>query len=98
MAGAPFGNQNAKKAKRYQKAIERALATAVGASVDDGLDKVAAQLVLAALAGEQWALRELGDRIDGKPAQVITGDADGDPIRTTSEIVLRGVSSVSAND
>ncbi len=73
---APLGNQNAKKAKRWQKAIERALSRASGADIDTGLDKAADMLVAAANIGEQWALRELGDRIDGKPAQVIAGDPD----------------------
>ena len=73
---APLGNQNAKKAKRWQKALERALARVSNESVDAGLDGVADKLVAAAVAGDQWAIRELGDRIDGKPAQTIAGDPD----------------------
>jgi hypothetical protein len=77
MAGAPVGNQNAKTAKRWQSAITRALARAAdGAGVEAGLDKLADKLVAAAVVGEQWALREIGDRIDGKPAQAIVGDED----------------------
>lgn len=86
--GAPVGNQNAKRAKRYQKAIERALANACGGSVDDGLDKAAAMLVTACFAGEQWAIKELGDRIDGKPAQVLIGDDDEPPIKLKGVIEL----------
>ena len=86
--GAPIGNQNAKRAKRYQKAIERALANACGGSVDDGLDKAAAQLVTACFAGDQWALKELGDRIDGKAVQPIGGDDDSPPITVRGMIEL----------
>ena len=85
--GAPVGNQNAKRAKRYQKAIERALANACGGNVDDGLDKAAAMLVTACFAGEQWALKELGDRIDGKPPQAIIGGDGDDPPLTVRGII-----------
>ncbi len=89
-SGAQPGNQNAKKAKRWQKAIERALARETGQDVDSGLDRAASQLARAAFAGEQWALKELGERIDGKVPQAITGDADEDPIQI-GEIIVRGV-------
>lgn len=82
MAGAPLGNQNARKAKRWESAITRALAkVADGAGVEAGLDKLASQLVRAAEAGEQWALIEIGNRLDGKPAQVVVGDSSEDPIQ-----------------
>lgn len=77
---APLGNQNAAKAKRWQKAIERALARSSGESVDAGLDTAANKLVSAANAGDQWALKELGERIDGKVAQAIIGDSSEDPL------------------
>lgn len=81
--GAPLGNQNAAKAKRWQKALERALARASSSDVDAGLDKVADRVVKAATeetgpdAREAW--KEIGDRIDGKAAQEITGK-DGGPL------------------
>lgn len=67
-AGAPQGNHNAAKGKLYNDALRRALARA-GKTVDGGLNKVCDQLVTAALAGEQWAIKEVADRIDGKAAQ-----------------------------
>ena len=73
--GAPKGNQNAVKAKLFHDALKRALARS-GKSVDGGLNKVCDQLVTAALAGEQWAIKEIADRIDGKPAQIIGGDPE----------------------
>lgn len=72
---APIGNQNAAKAKRWQKALERALARKFG-EVDEGLTIIAAQVVNAAEKGDRDAWREIGDRIDGKPAQTIQGDAE----------------------
>jgi hypothetical protein len=92
--GAPVGNQNAKRAKRWQKAIERALARASNDSTDAGLDQAADKLVAACIAGDQWALKELGDRIDGKSVQVIGGD-DENPV-LVREIVIRAVDA--AND
>lgn len=82
--GAPVGNANAKKAKRWESAITRALAKiANGAGVESGIDRLADQLITAALAGEQWALVEVANRLDGKPAQSLTvsGDDDLPPLR-----------------
>lgn len=79
--GGQLGNQNAVRAKRWQQAIFRALARATSKDVDAGLDKAADRLVELAFSGEQWAIREIGDRADGKPAQAIVGDDDAPPIR-----------------
>jgi hypothetical protein len=80
VAGAPLGNQNAKNAKIFQQAIKRALARASNATVDAGLDRGCDALVAAFFAGEQWAIKEVADRLDGKPAQAIVGDSEADPI------------------
>lgn len=85
---APQGNSNARKAKRFEGAITRALAKiAQGAGVEAGIDKLAEQLVQAAADGEQWALIEVANRLDGKPAQVIVGDNDADPINIRKLII-----------
>jgi hypothetical protein len=68
---APVGNKNAQKAKLWEQALKRALARAGNATVDSGLDKVADKTVNAALAGERWAIQEIGERLDGKAAQTI---------------------------
>lgn len=92
MAGAPLGNQNARKAKRWESAITRALAkVAAGAGVEAGLDALADQLVNAAVKGEQWALIEIGNRLDGKPAQVVVGDKDDDPVQHSHTVEWLGV-------
>jgi hypothetical protein len=60
----------------------RALARKSG-SVDAGLDAAADKLAKLAIDdGDKWALEEIGDRLDGKPAQaIIGGDEDEPPIR-----------------
>lgn len=40
------------------------------------LDDIAETLVALAVGGDMGAIKEIGDRMDGKPAQAIVGDAD----------------------
>lgn len=89
--GAPVGNQFARKAKVWEQAIKRALARMADSTVDNGLDKLADKLVEAAANGDQWALKEIGDRIDGKPAQAVTvdGDGEGGPVRQSIEVIFK---------
>jgi hypothetical protein len=75
-AGAPFGNQNGVKGNRWRKALERCLAHE-GGELDEGLFKVAAQVVRLALEGDRDAWREIAERMDGKPGTSIT--VSGDP-------------------
>lgn len=69
--GGQPGNQNAAKGKQWRAAIERALEARTASRVDGKkeLDAVAEKLVEAAGSGDISALRELGDRLDGKPHQ-----------------------------
>lgn len=76
MAAAP-GNQYAAKAKQWQMAIERALDKRGAGDRRAALDKIAVALLEQAEMGEQWAVKELGDRLDGKPAQAHTGPDGG---------------------
>ena len=74
MAGAPLGNDNAKRAKPWRDAIDRAVAQ------DDGkrLRSIAETLLTLATQGDMTAIRELGDRLDGKPHQSVdVGNPDG---------------------
>ena len=50
------------------------------------LTRIAEQVVTAAANGDIHAAKEIGDRLDGKPAQIIAGDAEGDPIRVDAEL------------
>jgi len=95
MAGAPLGNQNGKKAKLWEQAIKRALARYSGESVDRGLDLLADKLVKAAMDDDSMAqyqiIEQIGNRIDGKPAQAIVGDDESDPvsIRVVERVIVR---------
>jgi len=83
MAGAPLGNKNAAKAKIWHAAILRALERRKPANERiQAIDELADKLLDLVAAGDLPALKEFGDRLDGKPAQAIVGGDDGDnPIR-----------------
>jgi len=90
MAGAPLGNKNAAKAKVWHAAILRALDKRGAGDRVKALDELAAKLLELVATGDLAALKEFGDRLDGKPAQVIAGDPE-EPIRTVNEILIRAV-------
>lgn len=52
-----------------------------------GLRKIADNLVKEALNGEQWAIREVADRLDGKPTTVVGGDEDR-PVNAVLKVEL----------
>lgn len=89
MAGAPIGNRNASKTKLWEDAIRRAVLA------DDGkrLRAIAERLLDKAAEGDVAAIKELGDRLDGKPKQSteLTG-ADGGPvvIDRIERVIVRG--------
>lgn len=76
---APVGNQNAAKAKIWSDAVRRALITDDPRLQRKRLDVLAEKLVEMAMQGDISAIKEVGDRVEGKPAQSITGE-DGGPI------------------
>lgn len=78
--GAPEGNNNAGKNKPWAEAVRRALLAEDGKKLRQLADK----LIDRALEGDVTALKEIGDRVDGKAVQAIAG-ADGGPL--TVEIV-----------
>lgn len=87
MAGAPLGNQNARKENRlWGETLRRAVVQ----NDAQKLRAIADKLVEMAEGGDVTAMRELGDRLDGKPAQqlVHSGDAEN-PVRL--EKVVREV-------
>jgi hypothetical protein len=71
--GAPKGNQNAHKGKVWKDAIHRYVV-----QHPKVLGDLAASLVMKAREGDVAALKELGDRLDGKVAQSIIGEDGGD--------------------
>ena len=70
--GAPEGNKNATKNRPWAEAINRALLAQDGKA----LRELAERLIERAKNGDVTALKEIGDRMDGKAAQAIVG-ADG---------------------
>lgn len=84
MAGAPLGNQNAAKAKVWRSAIDRALERRTQSRTDGikEIDALADKLLDAVASGDLPALKEFGDRMDGKAAQSVTVGGDEDsPLR-----------------
>lgn len=85
--GGQPGNDNAARGKEFRAAIQRALAKrSSGAGWRVALDKIATKLIELAEDGEQWAVQEVANRMDGKPAQttVLTGDEEGGPVKIQS--------------
>jgi hypothetical protein len=76
-AGAPLGNTNAAKGKIWSAAIARALEHRSRKDQKDALDALAEVLLSKCDEGDLTALKELGDRLEGKPAQAITNDESG---------------------
>lgn len=90
MAGAPLGNQNARNKNVWRSAIERALERR-SVSRTDGIkeiDALADELIKLVAAGDLGALKEFGDRLDGKPAQALIGDNDADPINVKASGII----------
>lgn len=96
MAGAPVGNANAAKGKRWQDALNKALARFESVdppiAVGEALDKIAFRVVQGALAGDWDSITEIANRLDGKPAQSVTVGGDGDaPLQHKHEVIfIRG--------
>jgi len=72
------GNPNGgpKNQKRFLAALDRAMAQDNGKLLRNAAEK----LLSCAADGEPWAIKELADRLDGKPVQQISADPDGGPV------------------
>ena len=69
MSGAPKGNNNKNNGAQFRQALRKVMARSTGKTASEGLIEVAEQLYKAAKSGEQWAVKEIADRFDGKPHQ-----------------------------
>lgn len=76
--GAPVGNTNAASAHVWKSAIERALAKRSRLAQKEAIDELAEKLLEQCDKGDMTALRELGDRLDGKPHQTVAAAVTGD--------------------
>lgn len=96
MTGRPPGSKDSKPAGRYQRPFADALNLAIHRAIESGphkgkirLHQIAEKLAIAALNGDPWAIKEVADRLDGRPAQQInhTGP-DGDELPTGIAVVF----------
>ncbi len=81
-SGNPSGGA---KSKQFLAALNRAI------TQEDGkrIRAAAEQLLDQAAAGEQWAIKELADRLDGKAGQAI--DLGSDPDRPLLQKLVREI-------
>ena len=81
--GGQSGNQNARKGKVWFDALRKECVQR------DALAEIAKAVVDAAIKGEPWAIAEIGNRMDGKPAQSleVSGDPDN-PLETVTSYRL----------
>jgi hypothetical protein len=79
------------RGQQRDKPFRDALRMEIAAAGDDhkALRRIARALLAEAATGNVYAIREVGDRLDGRVPQAITGDADGDPI--TVRTIVTGV-------
>ena len=80
-AGAPIGNKNATKNRLWRDALNKRLreySPGEDSKVEHywALQKIADKLIEQALEGDIQAIKEIGDRVDGKAVQAISGDPD----------------------
>ena len=72
--GAPAGNTNATKNKVWRDAIRRQVAQFKdkdrGIKMGQVLNAIAKKVFDMGLDGDEFAIREIGNRLDGKPVQV----------------------------
>jgi hypothetical protein len=89
MAGAPKGNQNktGKTEKPWSSAILQAIDRRKTKGRMEALVDIADKLLDKASEGDTAAIKELGDRLDGKPHQTVAAQVD---TNVTVEIVRFG--------
>lgn len=93
--GAPVGNQNATKNKLWRDALDKRLReyNKGDSKVEQywALQAIADKLIEAALEGDMQAIKEIGDRVDGKAVQAIGGDPDAPLlVQAIERIITKG--------
>lgn len=71
LGGAPEGNQNAALGARWRNAIDKALELRCKSDGQKALVEIASAMLDKAQEGDMTAIKELGDRMDGKSPQAI---------------------------
>lgn len=90
-SGAQPGNKNAAKTKTWNAAIMRALEARSLVNQKNALDELANKLLDNCMDGDMSALKELGDRLDGKAAQSVTVGGDEENPLVIKELVIRAI-------
>jgi hypothetical protein len=95
--GAPLGNNYAAKGTRWRNAIDKALELKCKSDGQKALIQIATAMLDKAADGDMTAIKELGDRIDGKVAQSLNiGGQDDNPLKV--EEIVRTVIGPKATD
>ncbi len=81
--GAPVGNQNAAKAKEWADAIRYVRLERERNGARGSLRDIAGVLIDKCLEGDLAALKEFGERTDGKVPQGIGGTEELPPLQVT---------------
>jgi hypothetical protein len=84
MSGAPIGNKNAQKGRIWNDALKKAIAQDNGKRLRESIE----QLLNLAAKGEPWAIKELADRLDGRPKQTNTLETDDDGLVAGIKIIF----------
>lgn len=67
-SGPPLGSRNAARPRIWSDAVRRAVLQG------KKLDKLAEALIAAAEGGDMQAMKEIGDRVEGKVTQTVAGE------------------------
>jgi hypothetical protein len=85
---APLGNKNGVKGKIWSDALRKAVLTKGQGEGKKRLVKIALALLDKAESGDVAAIREFGDRIEGKAIQAISGPDGGAIIHTVERVIV----------
>lgn len=86
---AAIGNNYAAKDKVWARAIKRALEKRSRSDQLEALDDLAEKLLTLCQEGDMSALKELGDRLDGKPTQATElSGPNGGPVEAVTRFKL----------
>ena len=88
---APIGNTNATKGRIWRDAINRALAKRHPNGRQAAIEELAEKLLSLCEQGELNALKEFGDRVEGKAIQAVElGGPDGNAIEQNLTVTFVG--------
>lgn len=96
---APIGNKNAGKNRIWSTAISQAIEKRSKSEGKEMLNKLADALIDKALDGDMTALKELGDRLEGKAMQGIelTGANGGAVLIKAAQLTDDELAAIAAN-